>query len=167
MFKFDLCSGVITDLEVYNITEINSSNKNISTSNYDKAKFKINDKKFILKYNENPLKIGDKIKAIGLKRGKGKNSYLDIFAFNNFTALDNNITRISILHILFTSLLFIVFFISGFFFIALLFESIMGAMIIGVLFFFPSAFFFIYFFLASKMLFKNKKWLLEDDFKEK
>lgn len=72
MFKFDLCSGVITDLEIYNITEINGNNKNISTSNYDKIKFKINDKKLILKYNENPLNIGDKVKVIGLKRGKGK-----------------------------------------------------------------------------------------------
>ena len=125
MFKFDLYSGVITDLETYNITEINGNNKNISTSNYDKVKFKINDKKLILKYNENPLNIGDKVKVIGLKKGKGKNSYLDIFAFNNFTALDNNITRISILHILFTSLLFIVCFISGFFFIALLFSNAM------------------------------------------
>lgn len=33
MFKFDLYSGVITDLETYNITEINGNNKNISTSN--------------------------------------------------------------------------------------------------------------------------------------
>lgn len=167
MFKFNKIIGIVSDTNVENITNVTGNRRNIKTDNHSNLNFYIDDKNYTLSFMKSKIiDDKDKIKLLYVNLPFGRNEVLTI---KNLTKNRNDFNS-RFLKIFFTiiSLCIPTFFLILIFFLMCSSEDISKFFTI-LLFLFIVSLLFIMFIMAYSLFFmkKNKKWLLEDDFKEK
>ncbi len=167
MFKFNKTIGIVSDTNIENITNVTGNRRNIKTDNHSNLNFYIDDKNYTLSFMKSKIiDDKDKIKLLYVNLPFGRNEVLTI---RNLTKNRNDFNS-RFLKIFFTiiSLCIPTFFLILIFFLMCSSEDISKFFII-LLFLSIVSLLLIMFFMAYSLFFmkKNKKWLLEDDFKEK
>ena len=163
MFKFKKTIGIVSDTNIEDIKNITGNRRKIKTDNHSNLNFYIDDKNYTLSFMKSKIiDDEDKIKLLYVNLPFGRNEVLTI---KNLTKnRDDFSSRLALI----SAYAFYMFLGMAIFFIFAFFISFGDGIFIIIPILCILVFLISFIILTKSIIFmkKNKKWLLEDDFKE-